>query len=175
MKGRLFFLMSAIPLLLAGCAGLSGGVEYSSIDSLTEDAAWDVVSVLWDSYPDIDSGPPRNLAVYYFMEAGESSPLSDTLIEGITTELANAVSYEGMQVRVVSRTILDQILEELAFQRTDLVDPQTQRSVGKQLGADLLVTGTISPADQGRKFNIQVIEVESGVVLGGFIRYLVQE
>ena len=85
------------------------------------------------------------------------------------------MSYEGVQVRVVSRTILDQILEELAFQSSDLVDPQTQRSVGKQLGADIVVTGVIGPADQGKKFNIQLIEVETGVVLGGFIKYLTQQ
>jgi TolB-like protein len=85
------------------------------------------------------------------------------------------VAYEGVQVRVVSRTVLDRILEELSFQSSDLVDPQTQRSVGKQLGADLVVTGVISPAEQGKKFNVQLVEVETGVVLGGFIKYLVQE
>jgi len=116
----------------------------------------------------------RTMVVYYFLEGGQVSPLSDTLIEGLNTETANAVAYEGIRVRVVSRTILDQILQELAFQSSDLVDPETQRSVGKQLGADIVVTGTISSSDQGKKFNIQLIEVETGVVLGGFIKYLNQ-
>ena len=162
-------------ILLAGCASLSGGDEFSNIDSLVEDAAWQIVEVLWYSYEDLDTAPMKTLAVYYFLEGDQVSPLSDTLIEGLTTEIANAVSYEGVQVRVVSRTILDQILKELAFQSSDLVDPQTQRSVGKQLGADIVVTGVIGPSEQGKKFNLQLIEVETGVVLGGFIKYLTQQ
>jgi TolB-like protein len=117
----------------------------------------------------------KTMVVYYFLEEGEVSPLSDDLIEGLNTATANAVAYEGIQIRVVSRTVLDQILEELAFQSTDLVDPETQRSVGKQLGADIVVTGTISASEKGKKFNIQLIEAETGVVLGGFIKYLSQE
>lgn len=117
----------------------------------------------------------RTMAVYYFMEGDQVSPMSDTLIEGLTTETANAVAYEGVQVRVVSRMVLDQILEELAYQSSDLVDPETQRSVGKQMGADIVVTGLIGSSGKGKKFNIQLIEVETGVVLGGFIKYLRQE
>jgi len=175
MKRFVSSLALTLVLVLAGCAGLSRGNEYVSIDSLIEDAAWGIVDVLWNSYEDIDTAAMRTMVVYYFLEGGQVSPLSDTLIEGLNTETANAVAYEGIRVRVVSRTILDQILQELAFQSSDLVDPETQRSVGKQLGADIVVTGTISSSDQGKKFNIQLIEVETGVVLGGFIKYLTQE
>ena len=34
--------------------------------------------------------------------------------------------------------------------------------------------GTIGKVEQGTKFNIQLIEVETGVVLGGRIMYLIQ-
>lgn len=175
MKYSLVFVALCVALVLAGCASLSGDYEYQDIDVLIENAAWDTVSVLWNSYEDLENGPMRNLAVYYFLEGGKVSSLSDTLIEGLTTEIANAVNYEGMRVRVVSRTALDQILQELAFQSSDLVDVETQISVGKQLGAEIVVTGTISPADRGKKFNIQLIEMETGVVLGGRIMYLIQE
>jgi TolB-like protein len=175
MKRLLCLLALASALVLAGCASFSGGNEFDSIDSLVEDASWNILEVLWNNYEDLDTGPMRTMAVYYFLEGGRISPLSDTLIEGLTTEIANAVAYEGVKVRVVSRTVLDRILEELSFQSSDLVDPQTQQSVGKQLGADLVVTGVIGPADRGKKFNVQLVEVETGVVLGGFIKYLVEE
>jgi hypothetical protein len=175
MKRYLFLFVLSLVLLYAGCASFSGGNEYSDFDLLVEDSAWDIVNVLWYSYEDLDTAPMRTMVVYYFLEEGKVSPLSDTLIEGLNTQTANAVAYEGVQVRVVSRTVLDQILEELAFQSSDLVEPETQRSVGKQLGADIVVTGTIGPSEQGKKFNIQLIEVETGVVLGGFIKYLSQD
>ena len=130
--------------------------------------------ILWSNYQDLEEAPVRTMAVYYFLESGQISPMSDTLIEGLTTEIANAVAYEGIRISVVSRTKLDRILDELAFQSTDLVDPDAQRSVGKQLGAELIVTGTIGKVEQGTKFNIQLIEVETGVVLGGRIMYLIQ-
>ena len=174
MRQILAFFTLCVVLVLSGCASLSGGYEYRDIDALIENAAWDTVNILWRSYEDLETGAMRNLAVYYFLQGGEISPLSDTLIEGLTTEIANAVNYEGMRVRVVSRTTLDLILQELAFQSSDLVDAVTQISVGKQLGAEIVVTGTISPVDRGKKFNVQLIEVETGVVLGGFIRYLIQ-
>jgi len=174
---RRFFCFPALTLVLAlaGCASFSGGNEFGDIDSLLDDAAWNIVEVLWNNFDDLETAPVRTVAVYYFLEGDQVSPMSDTLIEGLTTETANAVASEGIQVRVVSRTVLDQILEELAFQSSDLVDPQTQRSVGKQMGADIVVTGLIGPSDRGTKFNIQLIEVETGVVLGGFIKYLRQE
>jgi TolB-like protein len=175
MKQTLALVTLCVALVLTGCASLSDGDEYQDIDVLIEEAAWETVDVLWNSYEDLETGSIRNLAVYYFLEGGEVSPLSDTLIEGLTTEIANAVNYQGMQVRVVSRTTLDQILQELAFQSSDLVEAETQISVGQQLGAAIVVTGIISPIDRGKKFNIQLIEVETGVVLGGFIRYLIQE
>jgi TolB-like protein len=175
MKRFLSFLALFLVIVLAGCASFSGGNEFDNIDSLVDDAAWNVVEVLWNSYDDLETAPMRTMVVYYFLEGDRVSPLSDTLIEGLTTEIANALAYEGVRVRVVSRTILDQILEELAFQSSDLVDPATQQSVGKQLGADIVVTGVIGPSDQGKKFNVQLIEVETGVVLGGFIKYLAQD
>ncbi len=175
MKRYLSFPVLCLVILLSGCASFSGGDEFSNIDSLVEDSAWQIVEVLWYSYEDLETAPMKTLAVSYFLEGDQVSPLSDTLIEGLNTEIANAVSYEGVQVRVVSRTILDQILDELAFQSSDLVDPQTQRSVGKQLGADIVVTGVIGPSEQGKKFNLQLIEVETGIVLGGFIKYLTQQ
>ena len=172
---KLYLSSVVLFVLLAGCASLSGGNEFSDIDVLMDEASWAAVEVLWQSYEDLESAASRNLAVYYFLEGGESSPLSDLLIEGLTTEIANAVNYEGIPVRVVSRTNLDRILRELAFQSSDLVDPQTQMSVGKQLGAEIVVTGTISPVERGRKINFQLLEVETGVVLGGFIMTLIQE
>ena len=175
MKQSFALVILCVALVLSGCASLSGDYEYQDIDVLIEEAAWETASVLWNSYEDLETGPMRNLAVYYFLESGEVSPLSDTLIEGLTTQIANTMNYEGIKVRVVSRTNLDQILQELAFQSSDLVDAVTQISVGKQLGAEIVVTGTIRPIDRGKKFNVQLIEVETGVVLGGFIRYLIQE
>jgi TolB-like protein len=174
MKRYLFVFVLGLSLVFSGCATL-GSYEYRDIDSLIMDASWDTINILYDNYDDLDSAPIRTMAVYYFLEGDKISPMSDTLIEGLTTEIANAVAYENIPVSVVSRTKLDRILDELTFQQSDLVDADAQRSVGKQLGAQLVVTGNISTVERGKKFNIQVIEVETGVVLGGLIMHLIRD
>ena len=166
--------MLGLAIVFSGCASL-GSYEYREIDSLIMDASWDTIYILWSNYNDLDKAPLRTMAVYYFLEGGQISPFSDTLIEGLTTEIANAVAHENIRVSAVSRTKLDRILDELAFQQSDLVDADAQRSVGQQLGAQLIVTGTIRTVEQGKKFNIQMIELETGVVLGGLIMYLIQD
>ena len=77
--------------------------------------------------------------------------------------------YEELNAKVVSRQTLDRIIEEVSFQMSDIADEESQVSLGKQLGADIILTGTITPIEGEYQLNAQLIEVETGVVLGGFI------
>ncbi|MQY77257.1 MAG: hypothetical protein GH155_06465 [Spirochaeta sp.] len=174
MKAGIILIGLILILFLSGCVSGPDIVKYSNIDELIEEAAWYVVDILWESYEDLEEGKERTLAVYYFTEGQKVSRLSDYLINGMTTSIANAVNYEDINISIVSRKNLDRILDELTFQSSDLADPDTQLSIGKQLGAGLILTGSITPAEEQDKFNIQLIEVETARVLGGFIMYLEQ-
>lgn len=60
-------------------------------------------------------------------------------------------------------------MEEQSFQLSDLVDESTQVKIGKLLGADLILSGQLNWVSEDTcHLNAQIIEVESGVVLGGF-------
>jgi|GEM_PF-4977069 len=86
----------------------------------------------------------------------------------ITTELANLTAgKKGFQV--VSRQHVQDILEELSFQMSDLADPATRSSVGRLAGADLILAGSSAASGGKLTFNIQLISVESGAVRGGFL------
>lgn len=128
-----------------------------------------VVEVAWESADLLSEDEDRTLAVYYFTLDGEIVPVSDYLIDSLTTELANAVSYEEIRVNIVSRKALDRILTELAFQASDLAERDSQIAVGRQLGADLILTGTITPVGEEYKLAAQVLEVETGIVRGGML------
>ena len=110
---------------------------------LIEEAPWEAIYILWETYDDFDTAEDRTIAVYYFMEGETPSPLNDVLIEGLTTSFANAILYEGINAKMVSRTNLDKIIGELAYQSSDLVDQDTQLTVGKQLGAQIILTGNV--------------------------------
>ncbi len=175
MKTRFILIGFILILLLSGCASGPGVEEYSNIDELIEESAWALMDILWESYEDLEQCEEKTLAVYYFTEGQKVSPLSDYLINGLTTSIANAVNEEDINVSIVSRKNLERIIEELAFQSSDLADQDTQLSIGKQLGAGLILTGTVTPVEEMLKLNIQLIEVETARVLGGFIMYLEQD
>ena len=153
MKKLIFIILFII--LIFSC----GTVQ--SIDETVEEISWSTVYIFPEDSTAI-------LAVYYFTMDGSTNEISDYLINAISTELANAIYNEERKIKVVSREKLDILLDELSYQMMDLVDPGTQVTIGKQLGADVILTGTIMEFEDYYKLNAQIIEVETGVVLGGF-------
>jgi curli biogenesis system outer membrane secretion channel CsgG len=135
------------------------------VDVAIEEAAWSTLEVL-------ENVTDKTLAVYYFTSTDEEieKGLSDYLRQGLTTEIANALMFEELDIKVISRQALDQLMKEQSFQLSDLVDEGTQVEIGKLLGADLIITGQLTWIDvDNRHLNAQIIEVETGIVLGGFV------
>lgn len=134
------------------------------VDVVLEDAAWSTLDV-------IQNISDKTLAVYYFTTPdADDTELSEYIRRGLTTEIANAIMYEELDIKVISRQQLDQIMEEQSFQLSDLIDESTQVKIGELLGADLILAGQLTWVTEGiYHLNAQIIEVESGVVLGGFI------
>ncbi len=157
-------LCASILLILS----LMGCQSFDSASSELEDLSWELMFLLPEDGTD-------TVVVYYFLENGTVSPRSDYIIDALTTGLANAIREEGHSAKLVSRGALDRILEEQSFQLSGLADSRSQLALGKQLGADIIVTGSISPRDGYYEINAQLIRVENGVVLGGVIRSIYLE
>lgn len=154
MKKIIIFIFISI---LVSCAS----TKY--IDVVIEDAAWSTLGVL-------ENVSDKTLAVYYFTTADDDADLSEYVTRGLTTEIANAIMYEELDIKVISRQQLDQIMEEQSFQLSDLVDESTQVEIGELLGADLILAGQLNwVSEDVCHLNAQIIEVETGVVLGGFV------
>ena len=134
------------------------------VDVVIEEAAWSTLDVL-------ENVSDKTLAVYYFtFSDDDDADLSEYVRRGLTTEIANAILYEELNIKVISRQQLDQIMEEQSFQLSDLIDESTQVKIGELLGADLILAGQLTWVSVGTyHLNAQIIEVESGVVLGGFV------
>lgn len=134
------------------------------VDVVLEEAAWSTLDVLGNI-------SDKTLAVYYFtFSDDDDADLSEYVRRGLTTEIANAIMYEERDIKVISRQQLDQIMEEQSFQLSDLVNEGTQVDIGRLLGADLILAGQLDWISEGEcHLNAQVIEVETGVVIGGFV------
>lgn len=157
-----------IAAVLALAAVLSGCVTLGTPADVLEDMSWELLEFL--PYESKDT-----IAVYYFLEDRRESPRSDYVLNLLGTGIANAIHEEERPLTLVSRTALDRILEEQSFQVSALADPGTQLLLGKQLGAQIIVTGTITPVQDGYEVNAQMIRVDTGAVLGGVVRTIYPE
>jgi len=79
--------------------------------------------------------------------------------EDVTTALVNSGQFN-----VVERSKLQSVLDELALAQTGLVDPAGVKQVGKLLGADIILTGTLAPTGDEWNVNLRVINTETGLI-----------
>lgn len=106
--------------------------------------------------------PARKVAVLSFPYTDGSSALGSRIVqERLTTFLA-----EGGSVQVVERQLLQKILDEKKLAQTGILDPRTSQELGRVLGVNALVTGTLNDLTGGRtEINARAIETDSGRIL----------
>ncbi len=79
------------------------------------------------------------------------------LQEKLTTAFIKSGHFD-----VVERAQLEKALKELKIGMSGLVDPDTQKQIGKLLGASLIVLGSISEANSKVSIDARVVSIESG-------------
>jgi TolB-like protein len=87
------------------------------------------------------------------------APLGLGLADMMVTDLSRA---DGLVL--VERERLQDVLDELAFQQSTLVDPNTAAQLGKAVGAEVVVTGAITVHDDTMRMDARAIDVETGTV-----------
>jgi TolB-like protein len=116
---------------------------------------------LADGIPD---GRVMRIAVVDFPDLqGITSDLGRFIGERLTTRL----SAQTRKFRVVERRRLGQVLVELKFGMSDLVDPAKAQQLGRLLGVEGIVVGTISDLGNSLEVDARVIEIETSTVLPG--------
>jgi len=81
------------------------------------------------------------------------------------TELFAGYMSEYGRVKVVTRSQWEAILREHSFQRDGLVAHTEIRELGKALGAQAVVTGTMMKLGRNNILNISLLDIESGEML----------
>lgn len=108
----------------------------------------------------IDSS--RTLAVLQFDGNKSLKLFSDQISESLITCLAN----NGKSV--VERKLLDPVFSELKFQQNSLSEHgsiEARNKIGKFLGAEIVITGTISVMKEEAVLNIRAIDINSGLIV----------
>ena len=140
MKSRLFPVM-----LVLACAGL-----FAQNVSLEE--------AVQSSAQTIDSRLPKGSKVAVLSFTASKQDLSSYVID----EIAAAISASN-KIQVIERQYLDVIRKELNIQMSGDVSDDEVRRVGKQLGAQYVVTGSLVDVGNAYRFRVAAINVESAV------------
>ncbi|MBZ5555229.1 MAG: CsgG/HfaB family protein [Acidobacteriia bacterium] len=103
----------------------------------------------------ISSSGRKRIAVVDFTDLeGNVTKLGRYLAEELSVNLLG--DAKGFQV--IDRTHLKAILQEHRLSATGVIDPQTARKLGEIVGADALVTGTITPFGDTVHLSIKAID-----------------
>ncbi len=106
--------------------------------------------------------PGIKLAVLEFPYAGGAASDGPVVVqERLTTALA-----QNRKITLVERALLKKVMEELELQASGAIDDETVKKLGRQLGADAVVTGTLNDLkDENTEVNARVVETETGKIL----------
>lgn len=91
---------------------------------------------------------------------GEVTALGRYMAEEMITRL---FIREG--VRVIERAQLERALDELKFSQTDLFDPDLAKKLGKFVGADAILAGTLTSLDSTVRVNARLFSTERAEIL----------
>lgn len=105
-------------------------------------------------------GPKRRIAVIDFSDInGQIPPSGAVIAELLIGELFKTGTYE-----IVERKLLSSLLEQHKLNMTGLVNESTARKVGRLLGVDYIVTGTVIDLGTALNVNARTIAIETGSI-----------
>jgi formylglycine-generating enzyme required for sulfatase activity/TolB-like protein len=82
------------------------------------------------------------------------------LAERLTTELV-----KSGQVEVIERSQLQKVMNELKLESSGMVDEATAKSIGRILGVEAIVTGTMAKTGSDIEIHSRLIRVADGLIL----------
>lgn len=92
---------------------------------------------------------------------GRDSRDGEVVTERITTELVRL-----KKLRVIERKEIGNVLNELKLQRSGSINYDSAKEIGRMLGADWVVVGTLTElADKELELNTRLVGVESGEII----------
>src|SRR5437867_9203490 len=162
MEGRLMRTKAIVGLLIFSLGALMvvASPAFAQVMEL-KDGVERLAAELAKSVP---TGKTLRVAVTDFPDLqGVTSNLGRYVAERLTTRL----SAQTEKFRVIERRRLGQVLGELNFSMSDLVDPSKAKQLGRMLGVEAIVVGTVSDLGNSVDIDARIIEIETNNILRG--------
>ncbi len=105
----------------------------------------------------------KKVAVLDFVLQGTGYE-TDAMGKFVSEWFITALVQEG-RFDVIERGLMKKILEEQKLAMTGIIDQSTASKLGKILGVDFIISGTLLKLNNTMEINSRIIEVESGSIL----------
>jgi len=90
---------------------------------------------------------------------GRNKEVAKYVQEDVTTALVNSGQFN-----VVERLKLKSVLEELELSQTGAIGSKNAKQIGKLLGADVILTGTLAATGEQWNVNLRMVNTETGLI-----------
>ena len=101
-------------------------------------------------------GSRLSVAVMPFDHKGGSETFGKSVTDKMITQLVNLRRF-----RVIERNALEDVMKEQSFGLSGMVDEKTAIKVGKMVGADVIITGSVFTDENYGKVSARVINTET--------------
>jgi len=115
--------------------------------------------VIKNAARDLEEALPQGTMIAVLNFASPSPAFSEYVIEELTGEMVN-----GRKLTIVDRNSLSLIREELNLQLSGDVSDESAQAIGKMLGAQSIVSGSLANVGAYQRFRIRVISVETAAI-----------
>jgi hypothetical protein len=115
----------------------------------------------------------KKIAVIPFSYAQNTASTKDgsVISERLTMKLINLQKFE-----IIERSVLNKVLDELKLQSSGVIDASSAKELGKVLGVDAIITGTLIPTADGRiEVNARIIRTETAQAIGASQVYVIKD
>lgn len=111
----------------------------------------------------IIKGEKIKVAVIEFQSLNEEARkdnLGKIVSEILTTSFVNSESF-----KIIEREQLQKVTKEFELSQTGIIDTSSAKQIGKLLGADAIVTGSVIKMGKTLRLDARIIDVASGIIL----------
>jgi TolB-like protein len=103
---------------------------------------------------------PKNKTIAVLSVSSRDRDMATFVIEELEFQLVDSKEF-----RIVDRATLDKIRSEQNFQLSGDVDDNSAVSIGKMLGANIVITGTISGSGTSQRLTIKALDVQTAQII----------
>ena len=130
-----------------------------------ENSKGNAYKILVSELLDNCTGTDKKIAVANFNYLDERTSGDGNIIsERVTTELVRLKKF-----KVTERKEIEKVFTELKLQRSGAIDTDSIKSMGKMLGADWIILGTLAEiSDRQIEINARLVGVESGEIMNAY-------